>query len=169
MVSPIFICRNYQGSLLTCCAQKLNIDWQCRECRLQPPRHSFFSDIPNASAFIPQIDSTHLSDSHSNTTMAEPVSTEMSFTSNSSMISDSSNANSSMPSFSSLQLWFIWLWCRWFIFAYIHCCLQRQLCGLCQLIWLSGKMRMICRINENHYKYSDLHMSVSFGLGSLKR
>ena len=25
------------------------------------------------------------------------------------------------------------------------------------------------RINENHYKYIDLHISVSFGLGPLKR
>ena len=49
------------------------------------------------------------------------------------------------------------------------CCLQGQLCGLCLLIWPSGKMRMIHRINENHYKYNDLHVSVSFGLGPLKR
>ena len=97
-----------------CCAvcNKSDIDWQCEVYRLQSSGDSFLRNIPNVSTFILPFDSTHHSDlppplhllnSHSNSTMAEPISAEISFTSNSSMISDSSDADSSMPSFSCLS------------------------------------------------------------------
>ena len=53
----------------------------------------------------------------------------------------------------------------WLMF---YCCLQGQLCDLRLWFWPSGEMIVICRINENHYKYSDLKAYVSSGCGPLK-